>query len=696
MVQQLTRRDTPAHLLSPTHTPCCLPHTVAQRTSADVYEYEGLGDNYHSTPWVPPQITKAKHYREASVYGLGRAPICSTGTADLNSLGVGVTLYFRFLKYLTCIFFLMTVLAIPVMYIAAQGSRIPQRSPDLLGLSVLTIGNVGDPNQDSAFGFVEDINSTSIFSGSNHTFVDLWGWELTAIGASYLISFVDFINVWLFIVFLVWMYRRFRKVEMWADRKNVRAADFTVFVRGLPRDTEAEQVRNHFSRLFGLVGNVLDAESTAARDDAAQWPTEENGTLQGNVAETPKNTSAFKKPPMARSATVKQLNQTDTLMASKRCRLVYAEPRFEDRDINRSTDTPSLWVREKVQEAVIQPVMDVSHNGHEEYYGSWVADVNLARPNGRVIRAYLASQNTTAKLRAARAKVKMYSADTPYSGGPSEAAAERAERKVLKLGFKLNAIRARHEDKELDAAEQCVGAFVTFHHEESTRRCLDAYSGSNNWFRRLFQRKSLRFNGTNRLNVQPAPDPSDVIWENLETTKCQAFMRRRATGCLTFFLIILSFALILSAHTAQQRFLALVPPLSKCNQAMPEVYFGGASNFTEAQARVEAAGEVFKLERPPLLARGLVDGQCPKGQHWITYPNSSRLVYSLDACDLQRAKAEGAAGTAAGWPDLAVNSVQCADVRRTVNCPCVDPSLSTATCFTMPCFKPELKTSEVR
>ena len=56
----------------------------------------------------------------------------------------------------------------------------------------------------------------------------------------------------------------------------------------------------------------------------------------------------------------------------------------------------------------------------------------------------------------------------------------------------------------------CIGAFVTFNHEESFLRCAQEYHGSKSLLRRLFQKRHLRFRGKNRLRVDPAPNPSDV------------------------------------------------------------------------------------------------------------------------------------------------------------------------------------------
>ena len=134
----------------------------------------------------------------------------------------------------------------------------PDRVPDPFGVSLLSLGNVGDPTRAR---FVQDNSSQSVFSTSNETAADVWGWQLTSVGrypprcmlgcmrrgvalillccvppgASYLISFCDFIYTWVFIVFLWWLRSRIRFVEH-HNRKHVRASDYTVYVRaGLPK-----------------------------------------------------------------------------------------------------------------------------------------------------------------------------------------------------------------------------------------------------------------------------------------------------------------------------------------------------------------------------------------------------------------------------------------------------------------------------
>lgn len=66
------------------------------------YSFEGLDDDrlWRSTPWHKPDILKARDYYKAQLFQQGEASLFWTNIRDLNSLGVGLSLHFRLLKYL--------------------------------------------------------------------------------------------------------------------------------------------------------------------------------------------------------------------------------------------------------------------------------------------------------------------------------------------------------------------------------------------------------------------------------------------------------------------------------------------------------------------------------------------------------------------------------------------------------------------
>ncbi len=63
-----------------------------------------------------------------------------TGIKDMSELGSGVVLYFAIMKYMAIVFTLLTVLAVPAMYLAVTGVRGKDTSINLLRLSIAEAG----------------------------------------------------------------------------------------------------------------------------------------------------------------------------------------------------------------------------------------------------------------------------------------------------------------------------------------------------------------------------------------------------------------------------------------------------------------------------------------------------------------------------------------------------------------------------
>jgi hypothetical protein len=104
----------------------------------------------------------------------------------------------------------------------------------------------------------------------------------------------------------------------------------------------------------------------------------------------------------------------------------------------------------------------------------------------------------------------------------------RAEARLEKLQQQLDEFDKKHAAKLTQ--DECIGAFVVFNCEDSRRYCLEDYARSTSWWGRLTQEPPLRF-GDKKVPIQviPAPEPSDVIWENIEITPRGRFWRQMLT-----------------------------------------------------------------------------------------------------------------------------------------------------------------------
>jgi len=117
------------------------------------YEYQGLGPDFDAKdprdpsrlkrPCVVPTVGGAEMYRSREVFGGGKAPILGTTDADFAPLGSGVALYFRLLFSFSLLFFVLSFLALPSIFFAAQGKRLPSTTPDSLKFARVSLGNVG-------------------------------------------------------------------------------------------------------------------------------------------------------------------------------------------------------------------------------------------------------------------------------------------------------------------------------------------------------------------------------------------------------------------------------------------------------------------------------------------------------------------------------------------------------------------------
>lgn len=150
----------------------------------------------------------------------------------------------------------------------------------------------------------------------------------------------------------------------------------------------------------------------------------------------------------------------------------------------------------------------------------------------------------------------------------------------------------------LQAFDVIEGAFVTFNNEESARRCMDDYRASNISLLRRFQPKQLQFQHVDvsmyvcrlswillseyllgillcsvgyyfldthntvflvsgvklhqgkhyALRVVRAPEPSNILWENVCVSDGTRILRKSITAFITFILLVASFIIIYLAQ----------------------------------------------------------------------------------------------------------------------------------------------------
>ncbi|GMH90450.1 hypothetical protein TL16_g11773 [Triparma laevis f. inornata] len=383
-------------------------------------------------------------------------------------------------------------------------------------------------------------------SAENLNLAPILNQTITRNDASTLIGLCDVLYSLLFILMWKMMSRKVAVVIRQTDDDNVTAGDYTVCVTGLPTDATEEEIRKHFSDLYDLSKPDWDFK----------------GYLCGLWGK--------KKPKM-----------------------------------------PEDCLGYDMMPMVCEPVESVELHGKQNYIGSWVADVNIARPNGKLIRRCQALKKYSVKLLEARAQVKKHSPGTPLKGGSKPGRLKKAETKLKLLEDKIAKIHKNLQGSAKSFAKidnECMAAFVTFENEDSFIRCLDDFGRYSkrglNPFTWLIppQPDKIKFKGHYFLEVDVSPEPSNILWENLETTFFAGLIRKTITATVTITMLLVSLALVIIVKQVKEDVEKAVPDLGKCTAGLPAVFGEGGD---------EAAGVSYFWQED-------FDQYCPEGKVFIT------------------------------------------------------------------------------
>lgn len=363
----------------------------------------------------------------------------------------------------------------------------------------------------------------------------------------------------MFVIFL--NYTIDRKIEE-TDANNITPADYAVYVRGLPKNATEEQIRKFFSdqydlkkpahvypHYFGCCGSKYEVKKK--RSAGNQIAPVSPGMMDEYHGPFPCEMKVPGLPPSTSMAEVGLLHT-------------------------------GRWP-----------------NCDSRYEGSWVAEVSCAHPYGASIEYYLHNQKSIEALRVARARVKKFSSGTPLlkkeATGDRPAVAyppeylDRKKAKALKKlariekkMAKLNEIFAKRSEKVRVQASDVECAYVVFNNEASRQRCLHDYRTCTH--SRLFipcilfQPKKLRFPGSDGklypLTIVDAPEPANIIWQNLEVTGVEKFARRCLTNFCTLLLLSVAFGLIYYAQIQKVQASRKIPSAAVCSTEVPAVHFG--------------------------------------------------------------------------------------------------------------------------
>ncbi|KAG6974829.1 hypothetical protein JG688_00002864 [Phytophthora aleatoria] len=570
--------------------------------------------------------------------GEGIKSVFQASMDDIGALGIGMQLYFMLTKYLSVAFLCMGIISLPAIMVNAYGHGITSSTVDPLQLAYSSIGN-GGVNSDTAATArsclpIGDIDCT-------------WETVDTPLTSNpktvtWIVTLTDVLYSFFFLCFLLFYSFRAKKAINEHQNKHLTPARYAVMVRGLPRDATEKEILDHFNNLYDL---------NKDEEYRKLW----FGCCWGRRHKV------------------------------KRSRTKHAVNRNVVSNVDHLEESTSI--------------------NKDLYLDTWIAEVSVAHPTGGLLRTYLSSKHLGDKKEEIGALIQTLEAEKSISPMEFKAADEKlihSSRKKLdkivrrleKSQRKIDVIKdilpesdeamdkkmknkqsknSTSKDKIAAAAkaaklaatntqqgfnwEACECAFVVFNNLESRRRCLLDYRQSTRWLSRKWQPEELRFREDFPLIVTRAPEPSNILWENLEVTNRGRFYRQLVTNLVTVALLVISCAIISAAQTTQEQFASKAPPEGLCDRALPAVYYGDTSFSYSAQKKAIVWSLAWESNQT------CTPGTSGENRYHIAYTNG--ILNDLDSSKLS-------------YGTIYPNPNRCVD-------PCISET-STEVCNTLPCF----------
>eukprot|EP01033_Poteriospumella_lacustris_P009693 gene9693-6936_t len=163
-----------------------------------------------------------------------------------------------------------------------------------------------------------------------------------------------------------------------------------------------------------------------------------------------------------------------------------------------------------------------------------------------------------------------------------------------------------------------VGAFVVFEYNESLARCLEDYAAFSRLPLSLFYPPQLRIQGR-RPRVRRAPEPDQILFENLEYSDALKRLLALRTALVTALLLLVCFAAVFLGASLRQAYAQRLPSAALCDLAVPALYAPHYAADTAALRRLglvrppltpTVAGDDAPLNGTAVDRRALLDGRC--------------------------------------------------------------------------------------
>jgi hypothetical protein len=517
------------------------------RSSSKFYDDENLGDNFESTPWLPPSITKALDYRLRNIFRGGNANLSTVKVCRAPDLGSGMALYFQFVRSMGIAFLVMPFFSLPTLLFAYVGYGMPLEDRDGLSMYMFTLGNIGydhnNPNYESLSACTTR-NYTQI--GANETCINVFDqYEFTLSEVGSIISLMEVLQAFVFFCAVYHLHRRVNNIGDELDKLITSVTDYSVMIRRLPPDTTPQELVSHFSALYPL--------------DKPDWAN---------------------RPPLAGTRPVSNTENTHDEMYHgtwvAECIVFPKIGKMLEAFLERQHYTIQLRRARAEMKMYAEGTPHSAGPNTKKYHR---AERRLHKH--AVAIEQLADKLITFKTKAATVNSTVAAVDETMSE---------------KSGQSSN----HNKDDRHALNAPAVSGFIIFEYSESMARCLEDHEKYNSFPYWFFRPEKLKFKGK-FLDIVKAPEPDQIGWEYLEISTYLKQFYRILTGTIAIVILLICFAIIVQGSIYKTKFSDEIPNLALCDAEIP-LDFAYAVNVTNYGK--------YSLVRAPLAYRTELDLQC--------------------------------------------------------------------------------------
>jgi hypothetical protein len=190
---------------------------------------------------------QAWEYRLAKLYRGGKAKTNKIALTKATDIGIGVPLYFTFVKSIAYAALVMTLLSMPALLFSYYGSKIADEDKDAFGLFKYSIGNIGHNKYSKTYE--ED---AACSHNKYMTCVKLFSVEFTLEDVANILSCCEFLQILVCVIAFIRCYRTHAKMKVRAENRTCSISDYSVMVENVPPDVTMEELIEHFSGLYPL------------------------------------------------------------------------------------------------------------------------------------------------------------------------------------------------------------------------------------------------------------------------------------------------------------------------------------------------------------------------------------------------------------------------------------------------------------